>query len=397
MNRTALLACCALSLLALTLPARNAGSQAAPQPKKPETPPASRAAAPPAGGPKSPNAPAETVFKNIKVLTGMPASQMFPVMHLMRASLGVRCDFCHVAENGKFDLDTKEEKQTARQMVKMVLEINKNNFEGKTVVTCNSCHHGQTRPVAVPPTTQGQFADTTHGEPEAAGREALPKAAQVLDHYIEALGGKAALAAVTSRVSRGTMLRGKVLDSGTPKARMVNRGEEVPLEIVQQAPARLKATIGAAADRVVQTFDGSAGTVETPDGKQRPLNPQELRRLAAEADLHKELELREQAEKMRVGGKDEVDGRAVYVVRGATKDGRRESLYFDVESGLLVRQIVLNPTIIGADPEQTDYSDYRTVDGVKVPFVVKATYLDDNHLGTTRKLTEIRDNPPGKP
>jgi hypothetical protein len=384
MKQNSLLACSALALLALTLPARNAGSQSAPEAKKPPAP-----AAPASAG----DPPAEKAFKNIKVLTGMPASQMFPVMHLMRASLGVRCDFCHVAENGKFDLDTKEEKQTARQMIKMVYEINKNNFEGKTEVTCNSCHHGQTRPVAVPPTVQGQFADTTRAEPEAKPKEPLPKAAQVLDRYIEALGGRAALTAVTSRVSRGTVLRGKVVDSGTPKARMVNRGEEVPLEIAQQAPAKIAITIGAPPQRTVLNFDGTAGTVEAPDGR-RPLSPQELRRLAGEAELHKELGLRERADKMRVGGKDEVDGHAVYVVRGATPDGRRASLYFDVESGLLVRQIVLNPTVIGADPEQTDYSDYRAVDGVKVPFTVKSTYLDDNHLGTTRKLTEVRNNPP---
>jgi len=384
MKSSSRLACCALSLLALTLPVRNAGSQAAPAAPKPAAASAS---------PKSPDAPAETVFKNIKVLTGMPAAQLFPVMHLMRASLGVHCDFCHVAENGKYDLDTKKEKQTARQMIKMVYEINKNNFEGNTEVTCNSCHHGQTRPVAVPPIGQGQFDDTTRAEPEAKAREPLPKAAQILDRYIEALGGRTALAAVTSRVSRGTVLRGKVLESGTPKARIVNRGEEAPLEIDQAAPGRLKVMIGTPPERIVQTFDGTAGTVEGPDGR-RPLNPQELRRLAAEADLHPELELRERADKMRVTGKDEVDGHAVYVVRGATQDGRRASLYFDVESGLLVRRIVLNPTVLGADPEQTDYADYRVVGGVKVPFVVKASYLDDNHLGTTRKWTEIRNNPP---
>jgi hypothetical protein len=384
------LACCALSLLALTLPARNAGSQTAREPKKPAAPPSQ---------PKSPDAPAETVFKNIKVLTGMPASQMYPVMHLMRTSLGVHCDFCHVAENGKYDLDTKEEKQTARQMIKMVYEINKNNFEGKTEVTCNSCHHGQTRPVAVPPIGQGQFADTTHREADAKPREPLPKATQVLDRYVEALGGRAALSAVTGRVSRGTVLRGKVLDSGTPKARIVNRAEEDPLEIVQQAPDKLKITVGAPPDRVVQTLDGTTGTVETAAGR-RPMNPQERLQSAARADLHPELGLRERADKMRVTGKDEVDGHAVYAVRGATKDGRRATFYFDVESGLLVRQIVLNPTVLGADPEQTDYEDYRAVDGVKVPFVVKASYLDDNHLGTTWKLTEVRNQPPapsGKP
>ena len=137
---------------------------------------------------------AEQKFKNIKVLTGMPASQLMPVMHLMRASLGVRCDFCHVTEGNRYDLDTKKEKETAREMIRMVFAINKDNFEGRTVVTCNTCHRGQEHPVRMPPIGQGQFDDTTRGADEAAeGREKLPSAAEVLDRYIQALGGRAAL------------------------------------------------------------------------------------------------------------------------------------------------------------------------------------------------------------
>jgi len=356
---------CALGLLAIVAPTRRGEPQATPGDK-----------------------PAEEVFKNIQVLKGMPASQMFPVMHFMRASLGVRCDFCHVAENGKFDLDTKPEKKTAREMIQMTLAINKNNFEGHTEVTCNSCHRGQTRPVAVPPIGQGQFPDTTRGEPKP--KEKLPSAAEVLDRYIEALGGKERLAAVTRRVSRGTVLRGKVVDSGTPKATMVNRGEEDPIEIVQEAPARLTATLGPPA-RIVERFDGTAGTVETPEGR-HPMNPQEARHIAAEADLGRELKLRERADKMRVVARDSLDGREVYVVRGALADGRRATFYFDVGTGLLARQIVMNPTLLGNDPEQTDYSDYRDAGGgLKLPYVVKTSYLDDNHLGTTRKWTEIRN------
>lgn len=343
---------------------------------------------------RSQDQPAEKAFKNIKVLTGMPASQMYPVMHLMRASLGVRCDFCHVAENGKFDLDDKEEKETAREMIRMVLDINKNNFEGRTVVTCNTCHRGSEHPVSVPPIGQGQFADTTHTpaeESEEAERKGLPDAARVLDQYIQALGGRAALEAVDSRVSRGTLLRMKVADPGTPKARAVNRGQEDPIEIVQQAPNKMKVTLGPPAAQIVQTFDGTAGTLRTPSGE-RALTPPEIAHMVSQANLRQELELRDQAAKARVVGKDKIDGHEVYVLRRTAPDGNRESLYFDTQSGLLRRRIVNRPTLVGPDPEQTDYDDYRAVGGVKVPFLVKTSFVDDNHLGTTRKLTEVRDN-----
>jgi hypothetical protein len=272
-----------------------------------------------------------------------------------------------------------------------VLDISKNNFEGRTVVTCNTCHSGHEHPVAVPPIGQGQFADTTHAAPEPETQEKLPSAAQILDRYVESLGGRTALLAVKSRTSRGTLLHMKVVDSGTPKAKAVNRGEEDPLEIAQQGPGKVTVVLGPPTERTVYRLDGTSGTVETPEGK-RPMNAQEIARFTALGDLRKDLDLRDRADKMRVAGKDKIDGRDVYVVRAPTAEGGRENLYFDVQTGLLRRRLASRPTVIGPDPEQTDFEDYRAVGGVKVPFVVKVSYVDDNHLGITRKFTEIRGN-----
>ena len=68
--------------------------------------------------------------RNIKVLNDLPASQLIPVMNYFAASMGRRCNFCHVNNNGQWDYaaDTKPEKNTAREMIKMVLDINKTNF-----------------------------------------------------------------------------------------------------------------------------------------------------------------------------------------------------------------------------------------------------------------------------
>jgi hypothetical protein len=122
----------------------------------------------------------------------------------------------------------------------------------------------------------------------------------------------------------------------------------------------------------------------------------EVTRFTALADLRKDLDLQDRADKVRVGRKDKIDGRDVYVLRAPTTEGGRELLYFDVQTGLLKRRLAFRQTVIGNDPEQTDLEDYRPTGGnpggVKVPFVVKVSYLDDNHLGTTRKLAEVRDN-----
>ena len=93
--------------------------------------------------------PAEEAYKNIQVFKGMPAPQLMDVMKSFTASLGVKCDFCHVM--GAFEKDDKEEKQTARKMILMARGINKDNFGGERRVTCWTCHRGASEPESKPP------------------------------------------------------------------------------------------------------------------------------------------------------------------------------------------------------------------------------------------------------
>jgi hypothetical protein len=100
------------------------------------------------------NAPAESVFKNIKIFKGVPAGRVVNIMNRgFGRSLGVSCGFCHVP--GKWDLDDKEEKNTARLMFAMVQTINRdylsklpNDRAGPPMATCFTCHRGSPRPVS---------------------------------------------------------------------------------------------------------------------------------------------------------------------------------------------------------------------------------------------------------
>jgi hypothetical protein len=100
------------------------------------------------------NEPAESVFKNIKIFKGVPAGRLVNIMNLgFGRSLGVSCGFCHVP--GKWDLDDKEEKNTARLMFAMVQTINRdymsklpNDRSGPPVVNCSTCHRGNSRPMS---------------------------------------------------------------------------------------------------------------------------------------------------------------------------------------------------------------------------------------------------------
>src|ERR1700739_4513044 len=92
---------------------------------------------------------AEEQFKNIQVLKGVPAEQIFPTMQFITASLGVECDFCHV--QGAFEKDDKKPKQTARKMIEMMFAVNADNFDRHREVTCYTCHRGNADPVGMPP------------------------------------------------------------------------------------------------------------------------------------------------------------------------------------------------------------------------------------------------------
>ncbi|MDQ6830032.1 MAG: c-type cytochrome [Gemmatimonadota bacterium] len=96
--------------------------------------------------------PAESVFKNVKMMKALPASRLLAVMNLgYGKSLGVSCDHCHVT--GKWESEEKPQKQIAREMAAMVANINGQllpkiaNLKGeRPTVNCTTCHRGALTP-----------------------------------------------------------------------------------------------------------------------------------------------------------------------------------------------------------------------------------------------------------
>src|SRR5215813_12011539 len=91
---------------------------------------------------------AEQAYKNIQVFKGLPAEQVTPMMRVIARDLGVTCEFCH--EEMDRSADSLETKETARSMIRMMNDINKNSFGGNTAVTCVTCHNGHSTPANVP-------------------------------------------------------------------------------------------------------------------------------------------------------------------------------------------------------------------------------------------------------
>ncbi|HEV7859300.1 MAG TPA: c-type cytochrome [Pyrinomonadaceae bacterium] len=333
------------------------------------------------GGPSQGDKPVEQVRKNIKVLNGLPDSQLFPVMNFFGDSLGVRCSYCHVNNGGdKWDFasDAKEEKETAREMIKMVQAVNKESFSGNPAITCYTCHRGQTRVVGLPPFPL-PTRESMKAEAPKRDETALPTAEQVFDKYIQAIGGKAAFDKLKTRVWKGTYV-----NAG---------GISMPYEVQQSAPNKFLATLTTPKQGVFATgYNGTAGWTQNARGA-RAFGETDLPSLKRLTSFFGGITLKDQYTKARVVGKDKIGDREVYLMRAVNLEGNNERLYFDTQSGLLLRSVSVERTNIVPIPEQIDFDDYRDVDGVKLPFTIQVYNIDPS-AGATRKFTEIKHNVP---
>ena len=322
----------------------------------------------------------EQVQKNIQVLSGLPQSQLLSVMNYMGSSLGVKCTFCHVKNGDKWDFvsDAKPEKGSAREMIKMVQGINKGNFKGNPAIGCFTCHRGNEHPVRVPQlpiAAPTPFADSG----ETASKETPPTADQILAKYTVALGGSAVVEKLKTRSMKGTWL--------------TSDGITLGYEVYQAAPDKLFTILNTPKQGVFERgFDGKTAWEKSNRGV-RDLEGTQLVYLKRYPDLFRDIKLQGQFTRISYRGKDKIDGKDVNLLIGIGVDGKGERLYFDAQTGLLVRRITSTTTLVGLIPEQVDYEDYREVDGMKVPFTIRITSID-SFWSSTRKFTEIKLNVP---
>lgn len=325
----------------------------------------------------------EDVFKNVQVLRGIPVNEFMGTMGIFSAALGMSCGDCHAADDRKwenFAVDNPR-KQMARRMVLMMSAINRANFGGRQVVTCYTCHRGNDRPRVT------AELSVLYGPPPPISDDIIeqaplaPPADQVLDKYIQALGGAQRLAGLTSFTATGTSV------GYGPEA------EKRPVEIFAKAPGQLTRIIHTSYGDSTTTYDGKTAWLAAP---LRPvpvleLPGHDLDGAKLDAELAFPGRIKQALSNWRVGVPATISGRDVQVVQGTASGGAVATLYFDDQTGLLVRHVRYADSPVGRLPTEVDYSDYRDVAGVKMPHKFTITWLDgrDNF-----ELTEIRPNVP---
>jgi photosynthetic reaction center cytochrome c subunit len=297
---------------------------------------------------------AAQAYKNIQILKDIPADQLVPSMQFISASLGVECEFCHVEHAP--EKDDKKEKQTARQMMTMMFAINKDNFNGRREITCYSCHRGSHDVTGTPIIAEEtSAADHAHeGAPTEGGQNAAPKvsADQIIDKYLQAVGGVDALQKVNTRVEHGHISFG---------------GRQAPIEVYAKAPDKRLSVMHMPNGDSVTAFDGQAGWLGNGGRPPREMNAAENAGAKIDAQLSFPQNLKQMFDEFRVGRPEKIGEQEETVVFGRKQGQAPVKLYFDPQSGLLTRMVRYNETPLGRLPVQIDYSNYRDVSGVKVP------------------------------
>jgi hypothetical protein len=328
---------------------------------------------------------ADDVFKNVQVLKGLTVDEFMGTMGLFSAALNVCCGDCHVGAGGsdpQWDKDVPR-KVVARKMITMVNAINKQNFGGAQMVTCWTCHRGSGGP-ATTPSIDAIYSDPVSTPPDilpqATTGTVQPSATEILDKYIKALGGADNLAKLTSYTAKGTA---------------ISFGNDVgyPAEIYAKAPDQLATLVHQREGDMERVFDGHDAWVMLPLTvvQEYQLHASALEGGKLDAQMAFPGNIKQFFPTWKVSYPTTIDGRDIYVVQGTRPPGFAATFYFDQKTGLLRRMVRYANSVVGRVPTQYDYSDYRPVAGVLMPFKWTFGWVSGRE---DYALTEVQPNAP---
>jgi hypothetical protein len=326
-------------------------------------------------------------FKNVNTSTlkGLTVADFLQAMGVISADLGLDCADCHPgAGSDKVDwvFDTPRKKM-ARRMIEMLAVINKTNFGGAQFVTCFTCHHGRLRP------TTTIALDALYGPPNEEKEDSIapvsdgPNANQILDKYIQALGGAQKLASLTSFIATGTSVGYGGLGGGGQFQIIAKAPDQRTLSITfKDHPERGDST---------WVYNGHAGWIKSPRSLlgQFDVTGSDLDGLRLEALMAFPGQIKQTLTNLHAGNPDSVNGQDVDVVQGTGPGGVLVTLYFDKKSGLPVRMVRYGRSPVGRVPVQSDWADFRAVNGIKFPFQYTYSWLDGRQAF---KLTDVKTN-----
>ena len=225
------------------------------------------------------------------------------------------------------------------------------------------------------PKSEAPKAEAPKTDAKAA---ALPTVEDIFDNYVKAVGGKEAIEKITSRSMKGSFDLEAFGVAGAP------------VEMFSKAPNKSAMKIDITGFGVVnRVFDGASGWASDPMSGLRELSGLELSQMKRGSDFYQELNFKKQYTKTELKGKEKVGSYETYVIEATPTEGSPETLYFDVNTNLLVRHDAEAENPQGKLMMKTYMEDYKVVDGVKIPHTVKQV---NEAMTIVIKITEVKNN-----
>lgn len=252
----------------------------------------------------------------------------------------------------------------------------KRNINRLTVLTGISILLG---PLACAQSATGASSDPKPASTVGASAPAsVPEltADQILENYIKAIGGRENWKKLTTRISTGTIDVPAMNLSGLVTVR-------------EKAPNRSIFTVNFNGAVFQQGFDGKVAWSDDPQNGLREQAGDELAETKRDSDFYHPLDLKQIYSKITVTGTDKIDNRDAYVVEASSGDLGTDKIYFDAQNGLVLRIVGQHHTLDGPATFTEDFTDFREVDGIKLPYTV---HQESSSSTFTIKFTEIRHN-----
>jgi hypothetical protein len=315
---------------------------------------------------------AAEAYHNIQVLKDIPADELIPSMQFITYSLGVECSYCHVEE--ALEKDDKKSKLTARKMMQMMFTINRDNFDSKQAVTCNSCHHGSPRPNPIPVIEETGMKPAFEAARAKEASVNAPSPDEIILKYVNAIGGAAALAKMKTRQEKGVI---------------TFSGRSLPLQIFSSTGGKQLTVIHLPNGDSITAYDGASGWTTAPNRPAHPIPAVEVASARTETDLQLPLHIKQLFDELKTLRPENIGDRETHVIAGISSGDVVAKFYFDEDSGYLLRILRYTRSPLGKNPTQIDFEDYRDQDGVKAPF--RYTISRPN-LRMTIQIEEVKVN-----
>lgn len=180
------------------------------------------------------------------------------------------------------------------------------------------------------------------------------KAKEVIEKYLNSIGGRDALAKVEDRT---TIMRGTAM------------GQSITMIVKQKAPNKFRQEMKAGAMEQVVIFDGEKGSM-TAMNQKIEIKDKELESIKIEANMEFLLDPESYGIKLFYEGTEKIDGKDADKIKMVLPSGLRWFAYFDMESGTKLKEEKEMQTQMGLINQTLSFSDYKEVDGVKYPYKI---------------------------